>query len=168
MGTLSHDSGFNIQEKAPGLCPNMHLDWLCESQGKRWLILNKVEMSDFPWQNVAKRLPRHREVSLTECMCYARPQITTNPSSDDPDPGESQQKPSLMVIKNAGQQIPMVAVIFFFHSGADSKRYFYTTGSLSVQKHMLECQKCRNIVAVFKVKSKINLIIIICNQFKSG
>lgn len=102
MGTLSHDSGFNIQEKALGLCPNMHLDWLCESRGERWLILNKVEMSDFSWQNVEKRLPRHREVSLTECMCYGKPQITTTPSSDDPHPGESQQTPSSKVIRNAG------------------------------------------------------------------
>lgn len=61
-----------------------------------------------------KRLPRHREVSLTECMCYVRPHITTTPSSEDPHPGESQQTPSLTVIRDAGYQIPMVAVIFFF------------------------------------------------------
>lgn len=120
-------------------------------------------MSDFPWQNVAKRLPRHREMSSTECMCYVRPQITTTPSSEDPDPGDT----TFDGDKECGIADPNGSCLFFFfHSGADSKRYFYTTGVLSVQKHMLECQKCRNLVAVFKVKSKINLITLIFNQLK--
>lgn len=41
METLPHDSGFNIQEKAPGLCPNMHQDWLCDSRGKKMAYIKQ-------------------------------------------------------------------------------------------------------------------------------
>lgn len=87
-------------------------------------------MSGFPWQNVKKRLPR--------------PQIFTTPSSDDPDAGESQQTPSLMVIRYAGYQNPVVAVIFFSLM-LTVRDIFIQLGSLvsrkKTKKHMSEMQK---------------------------